>query len=143
MEIILLFSGLAVGAVIGWLFARSKFSSQQQQTLSAISVEQEKNKTLQIQLGEFKHQLESAREKILKLNTELASTEADYRNLQEKLQDQKKEVDAMQEKFSIQFKNLANDILEEKSKKFTEQNRSSLFDLLKPLVKKYRILKRK
>jgi DNA recombination protein RmuC len=143
MEIILLFSGLFVGAVLGWLFARSKFSSQQQQTLSAISVEQEKNKTLQVQLSEFKLQLESAREKILKLNTELASTEADYRNLQEKLLDQKKEVDAMQEKFSIQFKNLANDILEEKTKKFTEQNRSSLFDLLKPLGEKIQDFEKK
>jgi DNA recombination protein RmuC len=143
MEIILLFSGLLVGAVMGWLFARAKFSSQQQQTLSAISVEQEKNKILQIQVSDFKLQLESAHNRILKLNTELASTEADYRNLQEKLQDQKKELENIQEKFSVQFKNLANDILEEKSKKFTEQNRSSLFDLLKPLGEKIQDFEKK
>jgi len=34
---------------------------------------------------------------------------------------------------TVEFKNLANDILEEKSKKFTEQNKTNLDTLLKPL----------
>jgi DNA recombination protein RmuC len=143
MEILLPLASLIVGAVVGWLFARTKFSSQQHQSLSAISVEQEKNKNLQLQVTEFKIQLEAAQTKILKLNTELASTEADYRNLQEKLQDQKKELESIHDKFSVQFKNLANDILEEKTKKFTEQNRSSLFDLLKPLGEKIQDFEKK
>jgi DNA recombination protein RmuC len=40
---------------------------------------------------------------------------------------------AARTEFGVQFKNLANDILEEKSKKFTEQNRTNLESLLAPL----------
>ena len=40
------------------------------------------------------------------------------------------------EELSLQFKNLANDILEEKSKRFSEQNQQSLGQLLDPLKTK-------
>jgi DNA recombination protein RmuC len=106
-------------------------------------VEQEKNKNLQLQLDELRKSLEKEHAKVLQLNGELAAAEADYRNLQEKLNDQKKELDSIHEKFAIQFKNLANDILEEKSKKFTELNRSNIFDLLKPLGEKIQEFEKK
>lgn len=130
MEITLLIIGLAVGALAAWFIARSKFSVN---TETAISVEREKIRMLTQQLTELKADLEKERIKVIEANNSLAATEADYRNLQEKLTDQKKEFDALQEKFTLQFKNLANDIFEEKSKKFAEQNKSNIFDLLKPL----------
>ncbi|MBT1701962.1 DNA recombination protein RmuC, partial [Chryseosolibacter indicus] len=136
MEIILLVAGTLIGGLSGWIIARSKFSVSNQNSIAAILVEQEKNKTLQQQIAEFKIQLENEHSKVLKLNGELAAAEADYRNLQEKLQDQKKELESIQDKFTLQFKNLANEIFEEKSKKFTEQNKSNIFDLLKPLGEK-------
>lgn len=136
MEIALLILGLVTGALIGWVVARTKFSNTNQNSIAAILVEQEKNKTLQNQLLEIKHVLELERGKVLELNNSLATTEADYRNLQEKLQDQKKELESLQDKFTLQFKNLANEILEEKSRKFTEQNKSNILDLLKPLGEK-------
>lgn len=136
MEILLILTGLLIGGLAGWLMAKFKFSAQHQSSVSAILIEQEKNKTLQAQLAEIKAQLGQERNRVLELNNSLAATEADYRNLQEKLADQKKEVEALNEKFTHQFKNLANEIFEEKSKKFTEQNKSNLFDLLKPLGEK-------
>jgi DNA recombination protein RmuC len=143
MDIGLLILGIATGTLLGWLLARSRSSLSNQRVFSAVVVEQEKNKNLHSQLSEFKIQLEQEHQKVLRLNSELATTEADYRNLQEKLQDQKKELESIQEKFSAQFKNLANDILEEKTKKFTEQNRSSLLDLLKPLGDKIQDFEKK
>lgn len=136
-------SGICVGALLGWFFARSKFLISNQQVHASVLVEQEKNKNLHSQLAEFRNQVEREHANVLKLNSELATTEADYRNLQEKLQDQKKELDTIQEKFAIQFKNLANDILEEKTKKFTEQNKSSLLELLKPLGEKIQDFEKK
>jgi len=99
-------------------------------------VEQEKNKTLTAQILELKREVDVERQKGLEANNSLAAAEADYRNLQEKLQDQKKEFEALNEKFAHQFKNLANDIFEEKSKKFTDQNKANILDLLKPLGEK-------
>jgi len=136
MEIIYLVVGLTVGVLAAWLVLRFKFSADTQQGSAAVLVEIEKNKTLQAQLTELKREVESERAKVLETNQSLAAAEADYRNLQEKLTDQKKELEVLNEKFTLQFKNLANDIFEEKSKKFTEQNKSNLFDLLKPLGEK-------
>jgi DNA recombination protein RmuC len=132
MESIMLLIGLIAGGGIGWFVARSRFSANQG-TPVAVLVEQEKNKELQARLSELKTELNQERNKLSDANHSLASAEADYRNLQEKLQDQKKELEAMHEKLTLQFKNLANEIFEEKSRKFTDQNKSNIFDLLKPL----------
>ncbi len=67
---------------------------------------------------------------------ELAALSAEYKHLKERLSEQKQELESLHEQFRTEFKNLANDILEEKSKKFTEQNRDKLDQLLKPLGEK-------
>src|SRR5688572_13350487 len=136
MEIILLVSGLALGTLVTWLVLKSKFSTDSQASLTNMIVEKEKNSTLQEQLKELKRDIEIERNRVLEINKELAGAEADYRNLQEKLGDQKKEMESLNEKFALQFKNLANEIFEEKSKKFTDQNKANIFDLLKPLGEK-------
>lgn len=136
MEIVLLLTGLAAGAVAGWLVARFKFAADGQVTASAVVVEQEKNKTLQGQVNEFRQLLQEERMKVLELTNNLATADANFRNLEEKLAEQKNEVNNLQDKFTVQFKNLANDIFEEKSKKFTEQNKTNLTDVLKPLGEK-------
>jgi DNA recombination protein RmuC len=99
-------------------------------------MEQEKNKSIQTQLQEAKFLLDKERSTVLALTNNLASSEADNRNLEEKLDERKQEINELQEKFALQFKNLANEIFEEKSKKFTEQNKSNIFDLLRPLGEK-------
>jgi DNA recombination protein RmuC len=136
MEILLVLTGIMCGAVAAWLVAKFSFSAKQQGSLSSLLVEQEKNKALLLQLQDSKKALDAERSKVLEVNQSLAATEADYRNLQEKLVDQKKEFENLNEKFTLSFKNLANDIFEEKSRKFTEQNKSNLFDLLRPLGEK-------
>lgn len=136
MEILFLLVGVSVGVIAAWLVFKFKSSAEAQSAGSAILLEQEKNKSLQQQVYELKHELEGERHKVLEANNSLAASEADYRNLQEKLQDQRKELETLNEKFTLQFKNLANEIFEEKSKKFTDQNKTNLYDLLKPLGEK-------
>lgn len=140
MELISLITGLVIGGISAWIIFRFKAKADDQHHASAVLVEQEKNKAQAQQLQELKQSLEAERQKVLGLNNELAASEANYRNLEEKLRErldeQKKEINDLQEKFTIQFKNLANDIFEEKSRKFTEQNKSNLVDMLKPLGEK-------
>lgn len=136
MEILLVLSGMVVGGVVGWYMTRLRSAASAQYADSSLLLEQEKNKSLASQIADLKKELEIQREKVLELNNTLGAAEADYRNLQEKLQDQKKELESLNERFSVQFKNLANDIFEEKSRKFTEQNKNHLFDLLRPLGEK-------
>lgn len=132
MEIVILLTGIVIGAVAGWLIAKYKYSASN----ASLAIEQEKTRTLSSQNLDLKKELEQLRHDNLELNTSLSSTEANYRNLQEKLTEQKKELETLQNKFTVQFENLANKIFEEKSKKFTEQNKANMADVLKPLGEK-------
>jgi DNA recombination protein RmuC len=136
MEILLVLFGIILGGGISWLVARFKFSTETHVSSASVQIEQEKNKNLERQVVELKRDLETERKKVLEVNSNLAAAEADYRNIQEKLQDQKKELENLNEKFTLQFRNLANEIFEEKTQKFTDQNKSNMFDLLKPLGEK-------
>lgn len=136
MDIALAVVGLGIGAVLGWLFARNKFTAERQRDYASLLIEQEKSKTLAVQLKETKDALEVERSKVMELNNTLAATEADYRNLEEKLAERKKEMDTIQEKYTAEFKNLANEILERNSAKFTDLNKNSMSELLNPLKDK-------
>lgn len=133
MDAILLLGGMIIGAVAAWFFVRNQSRSDGDAMLLA---EREKTKLILDQLNDVKRDLELERQKVLETNNELASTDADYRNLQEKLAEQNTAFENMSERFTLQFKQLANDLFEEKSRKFTDQNKSNIFDLLKPLGEK-------
>lgn len=135
MEIIWLITGIAIGGIGVWFIAKFKFSGAQTDT-TELRVKETQLIALENELNELKPSLEKERQTVISLNNNLSTTEADYRNLQEKLTEQKAELSNLQEKFSIEFKNLANEILEEKTKKFTDQNKVSMGELLNPLKEK-------
>lgn len=70
------------------------------------------------------------------LAIQLSKKEVDFENLWERHKEQKNEVSELQEKFTKEFENLANKILEEKSAKFTEQNSENMKSILLPLQDK-------
>ena len=67
------------------------------------------------------------------LNNENAKLKANYTALQEKLENQKKDIEALNKKFVTEFENVANKILDDKSEKFTKSNKTNIEGLLKPL----------
>lgn len=136
MEILSILIGLIAGGIIGWLISRTTSAVAAQDLKTRLIGEQEKNKLIAEQVFDGRTQLEREREKVLNMTNTLAAAEADYRNVEEKLEERKGEMEELQKKFTDQFKNLANEIFEEKSKKFTDQNKSNIFDLLKPLGEK-------
>ena len=136
MEILIAILGSILGGGAVWFWARANSLSKNQEIFSSLAIEREKSKSLEALVVELKRELEFERNKLLEANSNVASAEADYRNIQEKLQDQKRELENLNEKFAHQFKNLANEIFEEKTRKFTDQNKSNLLDLLKPLGEK-------
>jgi len=73
---------------------------------------------------------------ILELNRSLARTEEHSKNLTEKLEVQKSDMEDLHNIFKTEFKNLSNELLEEKGKKFTELNEKNIGDILKPLKEK-------
>ena len=74
--------------------------------------------------------LMSEKQNIFARNSELSAINE---SLLKSLETQKEEITKIQETAKLEFKNLANEILEEKSKKFTDSNKENLDLLLKPL----------
>ncbi len=73
----------------------------------------------------------------------LTKKERDFENLLERTLEHKQEVEKLQEKFTKEFENLANKIMEEKSAKFTEQNKENMKNILSPLQDKIHLFEKK
>ncbi len=73
----------------------------------------------------------------------LTQKESAFENLWERNLEQKQEVEKLQEKFTKEFENLANKIMEEKSLKFTEQNKENMKNILSPLQEKIQHFEKK
>ena len=70
------------------------------------------------------------------LNTEksrIVKAEEAFKAQRERLADQEKSIQEIQQKFQLEFQNIANKLLDEKSQKFVETNRAHLDILLNPL----------
>ncbi|HEV7232519.1 MAG TPA: DNA recombination protein RmuC, partial [Bacteroidia bacterium] len=69
-------------------------------------------------------------------NMKLAREEQALTSQKETLDTLRKELDLVHKKYSTEFENIASKILEEKSQKFTDQNKSNLDIILNPLREK-------
>jgi DNA recombination protein RmuC len=129
MTTIYILVALAVGFLVGWLFAGRKVSSKEVELAKAASdrdaaiklssAEQAKSEQLSIQL------MDSQRAQ--------AASEERLKAMQEKLDSQQKEMDQLHERFKLEFQNIAHEILQQNSKSFEEQSNRNLSELLKPL----------
>ena len=146
--IALIFSliGFFIGKLISKLnFEKEKTSLEKEKSTleeRAALLQQSKDMVednfIELQKEVKKQQLD--KENLITLNTRLDS---ENKNLQLKLAEHKKEVEQLQDKFSKEFENLANKILEEKSNKFTLQNKENLKIILNPLQEKIKVFEDK
>ena len=136
MEILSLILGIVLGTAGVWFVLKNRSFSENR-------IYEEKINNISQQYNELKKQLIEKETTLFELHGQLASRTADNKNLEERLALQKKEIEQLQERFAIEFKNLANEILEEKTKKFTEQNKTNLDQLLKPLGEKIKDFQKK
>lgn len=125
-----------LGVFIGRYFQKQKHASVQQ-------IIKDREAQLLKQIQECKQEISQERqtkEELRKLKDDFAirltRKEVDFDNLLQRNKEQKEEVEKLQEKFSKDFQLLANKILEEKSKKFTDQNETNIKNILHPLQEK-------
>lgn len=147
MEFVFLAVGVVLGFGLAFLFLRSKSQGE-------LSTATEKARLLEQANGELKNELrlisehkdavvKEERNRVEQLTHELASAKADNSNLHQKLLEQKEQLEQLNQRFTKEFENLANRILDEKSQKFTEQNRSNLDIILNPLKEKIKEFEQK
>ena len=126
----------SIGFYIGKILTKLT-SEKEKATLEerASSFEQSKKK-IDLNFDKLQKELKLIQEEKEKLSILNTRQESELLNLNEKLNEDKKEVEKLQDKFTKEFENLANKILEEKSTKFTKQNKENIQTILNPLKEK-------
>lgn len=119
MELIGILGGFIVGAAIIWFVLKASSSKSTELYESRVS-------ELNVENESISNELEGERNKTLELSTELAA----QKNTNENLTKRQAENEKM---LTEKFENLANDILDKKSQKFTDQNEKNLSHILNPL----------
>ncbi len=148
--VIFLLLGLAVGFISAFLIAKFRYKSESKFTASDFqNIQNELSKSqaelaaalrqtelLEKNLEEIKSQLQKETEKSFGLNSELAASRTAGANLEQRLSEQKDELEKLEARFKTEFENLANRILEDKSRRFAEENKTNLDQILRPLSDK-------
>lgn len=166
--IIILIASVLFG-IIGFLIGKHIAKLQHTSEIGAVA---ERNNLLEKKITEIKDsadleykkltdnfhlQLNTLKEQALKLDKEkelirqekdrvtieLTKIVSEHQNLKLQNDTQKEEVTQLQEKFSKEFENLANKILDEKANKFTELNKENIKGILNPLQEKIQHFERK
>lgn len=143
MELIYIISGFAIGAILVFIWQKNKTDQQSNQQLIQLN-------NLQIELASLRQNFENKEHDLVRTrneyklleqdrnqsNTEAIQWKSKTEAMQEKLQVQQDELAQIRENFYRDFKLMANELLEDKSKRFTETNKENIDHILKPLKEK-------
>lgn len=154
-EFLFLVVGLAIGFGLGYFFMRSKSGSGvDSQNDGLVRAELEKNRSdkerIAIEKGELEGRLSKSievfeeqkkqlldKEERLQVQTgRVERLEAEKAALEKKLEEQLVELEKLNERFRMEFQNLANEILKQNTKEFTDSNKKQIGDILNPLREK-------
>jgi len=127
--LIITIASIFIGLFLGRNFTKLKFEKKQ-------ATLEERNAILSNSFHEITEDLKNSqleKEALIATKTRL---DTELKNSELKLVENKQELDKIQEKFTKEFENLANKILDEKSSKFTEQNKLNITSILNPLKEK-------
>ncbi|WP_264510794.1 DNA recombination protein RmuC [Flavobacterium sp. N1719] len=137
----------AVFLVLGFFIGKLLSSNQAGATLAQ---KEEQIRQINLQLEQMQQQVknvtaekEQFRNEREAVAMQLTKKEVDFDNLLERNKEYRQEVEQLQEKFTKEFELLANKILEEKTTKFTEQNKEQLKNILTPLQDKIQLFEKK
>lgn len=143
MDYILLIIGLAVGGIVGYLVAKIGFSKEKIDQAGELQKLQVTAATMTNSAKGLQNDLEQTKASLSKINADYlnemqSATEwkIKHQELEEKLRIQKTELESLQAKFTKDFELIANRILEDKTNKFTDQNKKNIDAILTPLKDK-------
>ncbi|HEY9114506.1 MAG TPA: DNA recombination protein RmuC [Bacteroidales bacterium] len=154
MEIIYIVAGLLIGISLGYVIAKfarkAKVLELQQEIEKAASkgndelnnldkqnallsqkiagLEQEKQATIEKYENEARGRQEAEKK--------MVAMDSAFKNLEEKLETEKKQLEELQNKFKMEFENIANKILKQNTFEFNQTSNKAMSELLTPLKEK-------
>ena len=142
MNFLFLFIGLLLGFGLAYLFLKGKQTgSSDTSSLDSkiiglekdLSFAEKEKQRISIEKEQFSSELNLEKDKLSKAETRIARAEEIFKSQEEKFNTLKSELENVHKKYSTEFEVIANKILEEKSVKFTEQNKTNMDIILNPL----------
>jgi DNA recombination protein RmuC len=134
---------LILGLLLGYFYSKSKSENNLKTSDSQLLVVNSELEYLKRELEQTRDSLSIVRNEKEQVSIALARQENESQSLLSKLGEQKGEIERLQEQFTKDFELLANKILEEKTNKFTEQNKENLKTILSPLQEKIQLFEKK
>ena len=108
--------------------------ARSEERASGLIAERDKSdKLLQDERIRYDASVSILNQELLTEKNRMAKAEESFKAQRERLMEQEKSIQEIQQKFQLEFQNVANKLLDEKSQKFVETNRANLDILLNPL----------
>ncbi|MCH2021949.1 MAG: DNA recombination protein RmuC [Saprospiraceae bacterium] len=142
MELLYLGIGIITGFIIGYLLALIISKSKQNIDQNKYIL-REIHQNILDRNSKLEKEIEHKEIECIDLNKALATKEQIISNQKEKLENHNESLKKAQEQLRLEFVVTANKLLEEKSKKFTVQNKENLDGILKPLQEKIKVFEQK
>ncbi|MCZ4407342.1 DNA recombination protein RmuC [Cryomorphaceae bacterium 1068] len=129
---------LAIGVFTGLHLAKRKDNSPQilkelEEHKARLLAETEKNEELKQSSREVGMSLERLRDEKERALVLISRLESEKSNVEKQIDEQRADIQTMQEKFTKDFKLIANQIFEEKTESFSRKSKESIDQLLSPL----------
>jgi DNA recombination protein RmuC len=138
--LILFCLGAAVGALIASLWWRSRSHQQDARLAEAKGAADARSVSQSQELERLHQELQSLKETQAQAQQQVNQSYASIARLETQLQEERRQgeeklrlLNEARTQLGLEFQNLANKILEEKSQKFTEQNKTNIEQVLTPL----------
>ncbi len=138
LALLFLLLGLVIGGLSAWVIARlrAKLDSISRDELREQYIAREVHEAALQQNDMLRDEIVAKEERIRDLTGKTSASEQSMAHLQEKLDAQREDMLRLQERFKVEFENVANRLLDEKSQKFSAQNQQQIGELLNPLREK-------
>ncbi len=156
MDILFLIIGLIIGIIIGYLIFKLLNNNKKEildntnnndkiinDLKTEIEILRTKNKSINDNINNLNLKLKEYENIRINLSNEKTKLETILSEKENQLNEQKKFIEDLNEKQKLQFKELANKILEEKTKKFTETNKENIDLILSPLKERIKEFEKK
>ena len=140
MEIVFLVTGIFLGGIIGWLMARSKFANNSDADLTEAQKEIAGLNAVMIEIKNSSslkdNSIDELNRKLSQQEGEVAKWKANCDNLEQKFNEEKKNIELLFTQLKTQFTNIANEVVVQNSTRIQEEHKSKLDDVLTPFKEK-------
>ncbi|MEX2130665.1 MAG: DNA recombination protein RmuC [Pseudohongiellaceae bacterium] len=135
-----------VAAALTFLFVQRRINRQSKaNTILEVRLQAREEERVQ-QLAETQQllsEISELRETNTRLREQLSRTQTELQQERHQQEIRQQEINRIREQMTLEFKNLANEILEDKSRRFTVSNQENITQILKPLQEKIHLFEKK